>query len=223
MTPDDTVLVFDVNETLLDLSGLDARFEQLFGDPSLCRQWFGQMLQLSFVGAITGRYLDFPGAQRAALQMLARRQQVVLGAAEEDSLVDAMASLPPHPDVADGLGRLRAAGWRLFSLTNSPLEIAERQLINAGLRVNLEKVFSADEVKRLKPAPEAYWFVARRLNLAPERLCLVAAHAWDVSGALAAGCRAAFVSRGGSVPSPAGAQPNFEVADISALADRLAT
>ena len=35
---------------------------------------------------------------------------------------------------------------------------------------------------------------------------LVAAHAWDVSGALAAGTRAAFVARPGMVPSPIGDQ-----------------
>jgi len=37
--------VFDVNETLLDLSALDPRFERVFGDASVRREWFMQMLQ----------------------------------------------------------------------------------------------------------------------------------------------------------------------------------
>jgi 2-haloacid dehalogenase len=52
---------------------------------------------------------------------------------------------------------------------------------------------------------------------------LVAAHAWDVSGALAAGTRAAFVARPGMVPSPIGDGPELVVADIDALAQELTT
>ena len=66
------IVVFDVNETLLDLAALDPLFEEAFGDAALRQQWFGQMLQLSFTGGLTGRYVDFTAAQRAALQMLAR-------------------------------------------------------------------------------------------------------------------------------------------------------
>ena len=68
-----TVIAFDVNETLLDLRALDPHFEELFGSASLRAQWFAQMLQLSFVGGLTGEYVDFTTAQRAALQMLGER------------------------------------------------------------------------------------------------------------------------------------------------------
>ncbi len=67
------VIAFDVNETLLDLGGLDGPFEEVLGDRSLRGQWFAQMLQLSFVGGLTGQYLDFTSAQRAAFLMIARR------------------------------------------------------------------------------------------------------------------------------------------------------
>ena len=60
------VIAFDVNETLLDLRGLDGPFEEVLGDRSLRGQWFAQMLQLSFVGGLTGEYVDFTSAQRAA-------------------------------------------------------------------------------------------------------------------------------------------------------------
>ena len=58
------VLAFDVNETLLDLSVLDEPFEELFGTPASRPLWFAQMLQLSFVGGLTGSYVDFTTAQR---------------------------------------------------------------------------------------------------------------------------------------------------------------
>jgi 2-haloacid dehalogenase len=50
---------------------------------------------------------------------------------------------------------------------------------------------------------------------------LVAAHHWDVSGALAAGARAAFVERPGMVPSPIGRRPELVVHDLGALATTL--
>jgi 2-haloacid dehalogenase len=65
------VIAFDVNETLLDLRALDPPFEELLGSAALRGQWFAQMLQLSFVGGLTGEYVDFSTAQAAALRMLA--------------------------------------------------------------------------------------------------------------------------------------------------------
>src|SRR3954469_8946830 len=116
------VIAFDVNETLLDLRPLDAVFEELLGDASLRGQWFAQMLQIAFVGAITGRYVDFTSAQRAALDMLAAREEVRLAPADADAIVDAMRSLPPHADVVPALRALRDAGHSLCTLTNSPLD-----------------------------------------------------------------------------------------------------
>jgi hypothetical protein len=67
------VIAFDVNETLLDLSALDASFEEVLGSAALRGQWFAQMLQLSFVGGLSGEYVDFSTAQHAALLMIAER------------------------------------------------------------------------------------------------------------------------------------------------------
>jgi 2-haloacid dehalogenase len=49
-----------------DLRALDPHFEQLLGSGALRAQWFAQVLQLSFVGGLTGAYVDFGAAQRAA-------------------------------------------------------------------------------------------------------------------------------------------------------------
>jgi len=75
-----TVIAFDVNETLLDLGALDAPFTAVFGDASLRPQWFALMLQMAFVGGLTGTYVDFSVAQRSALVVLAARQKVALSA-----------------------------------------------------------------------------------------------------------------------------------------------
>jgi len=211
------VVAFDVNETLLDMSALDPLFERAFGDATVRGQWFSQMLQLAFVGALTGRYVDFSTAQRAALAMLAERRGTELGDAAEE-IVGAMRSLPPHPEVPAALDALTGP---LTALTNSPLEVARDQLANAGIANRFDAILSADQVRALKPRPEPYQLVASTFGASIGDVVLVAAHAWDVAGALSAGARAAFVARPGMVLSPIGPQPEIVGRDLAEVAEAL--
>ena len=215
-----TVLAFDVNETLLDLRALDPPFAAAFGDAALRPQWFALMLQVAFAGGLTGSYVDFTTAQRSALAMLAARQKVTLAPAQSDAIVIGLRTLPPHSEVREAMARL-GRRFRLVALTNSPKDVAEAQMRNSGLRDLLESVYSADEVRKLKPAPEPYRMVAERTGVPVGDVRLVAAHGWDVAGALAAGCRAAFVARPGAVLYPHGPQPDVIAPDLARIADAL--
>ncbi len=215
------VLAFDVNETLLDLAPLDPLFERALGSAALRAPWFSQMLQLGFVGGLTGRYVDFPGAGRAALSMVAAAHGAEIDEDAAERIVGELRRLPPHPDADGALERLRAAGFTLASLTNSPLKVARDQLENAGLAGRFDAILSADQVHALKPRPEPYHLVAETFGVSPGGVRLIAAHAWDVSGALAAGCAAAFVRRPGKVPSPLGDQPDIVGDDLVEVADRI--
>ena len=215
-----TVLAFDVNETLLDLRALDAPFTAAFGDASLRPLWFSIMLQVAFVGGLTGSYTDFTTAQRSALAIVAKREKTTLSAEQTDAIVDGMRALPPHPEVRGAMERLRAR-FRLVALTNSTKDVAEAQMRNSGLRDLLEAVFSADEVRVLKPAAAPYRMVAERTGVPIGDVRLVAAHGWDIAGALAAGCRAAFVARPGAVLYPHGPQPDVVGPDLASVADAL--
>ena len=213
------VLAFDVNETLLDLRVLDGPFEELFGTPTTRPLWFAQMLQLSFVGGLTGSYVDFTTAQDAALRMLAQRQNITLTDQQIEQTVALMTSLPPHPEVPAALARLADTPLQLVALTNSVQAIAEAQLMNAGIYDLFDRVMSADTVRHLKPAPEPYLAVAEAFDVQIGDVRLIAAHAWDVTGALEAGCRAAFLRRPGMVPSPIGPQPDLIADNLTELAD----
>jgi 2-haloacid dehalogenase len=202
-----TIITFDVNETLLDLSALDP----LLGGTEIRKRWFAQMLQVAFVGGLTGNYVDFSTAQRAALEML--------GLTGEDEVLAQMRRLPPHPDVAPALDRL--ADFRLVALTNSTLEVATAQLEFAGIAGSFEDILSADQVRALKPRAEAYQHVASTLDVPLGEVRLVAAHGWDITGALAAGCRAAFVRRPGQALIPVGDQPDVVGDDLLEVAEKI--
>lgn len=215
------VIAFDVNETLLDLRALDAVFEDTLGDRAFRPQWFQTMLQLAFVGTITGRYVDFTAAQHAALRVIAARGAIRVSAEQSERIVGAMRRLPAHPDAVPALDRLRGAGRTLITLTNSPLDVVEDQLRFAGIRDRFAHVTSADEVKRLKPAPEPYRYAAERAGTDVGGLRLVAAHAWDIAGALAAGAAAAFVKRPGMALDPEGQRPDVEGNDLIEVAENI--
>ncbi len=215
------VCVFDVNETLLDLGALDPHFERIFGDAGVRRAWFGQLLQSALVATVTGAYSDFGAIGGAALEMTAERQGVTLSEEDKRQILGGMRELPPHPEAAEGLSRLRDAGLRLATLTNSTQQVAEAQMDNSGLRGYFEQLLSADTVRRLKPAPEPYRMAAETLGVGVGEIRLVAAHAWDVAGALRAGCAAAFVARPGMVLDPLVERPDVVGADLREVADRI--
>jgi 2-haloacid dehalogenase len=215
------VCVFDVNETLLDLGALDPHFERVFGDAGVRRAWFLQLLQSALVSTVTGVYSDFGTVGAAALEMIAEREGVDLPEEDEQEILGGMRELPPHPEVAKSLEKLREAGLRMATLTNSTREVAEAQMENSGLRGYFEQILSADAVKRLKPAPEPYRMAADSLGVEIGQVRLVAAHFWDVAGALRAGCAAAFVARPGMVLDPLVERPDVIGVDLREVADRI--
>ena len=212
MTP---VLVFDVNETLLDLRALDPLFERMFGDAAVRRDWFGLVLRTALSLTIIGAHRDFVSVGAGALRMVGEQHgsAVTEGDLEEVSWV--MTHLPAHDDVAPNLARLTTAGFRLAALTNSPQTAAESQLANAGVAHHFERIMSVTPCGKFKPAPEVYRMAAAELGVDPAAVTMVAAHDWDVAGAMAVGCRGAYILRPGMVrnplyPPPDLAAPGFD-------------
>jgi 2-haloacid dehalogenase len=215
------IIVFDVNETLLDVDALKPHFARAFGDELALGEWFSTVLLYSEVASLAGPYSDFGAIGGAALDMTATSRRVSLSSDDRTQILSGMRSLPAHPDVRAGLSRLRQAGFRLVTLTNNASPIVEQQLKNAGLTEFFERSFSVDTVRRFKPAPEPYRFVAKELAVDASTLRMVAAHAWDVVGAMQAGWAAAFVARPGKVLYPLAPKPDIVEPDIGAAATRI--
>jgi 2-haloacid dehalogenase len=215
------VIVCDVNETLLDLGALEPHFKSVFGDGQVLQDWFTNVLLYSEVATLAGPYVDFASIGGAVLDMAATARGITLSSANRSRIIQGMLTLPAHPDVRAGLQTMRDAGLRIVTLTNSAPAAVEQQLANAGLTAFFERSFSVDTVRRFKPAPEVYRSVADSLGLPVDRLRLVAAHAWDVVGALRAGCAAAFVARPGKVLYPLGPEPDVAGPDFCSVARQI--
>ncbi len=215
------VIVFDVNETLLDLAALDPHFERVFGSAAVRKTWFGQFIKAAFLATITNSYADFGTIGGAAFDMTAAITGVQVSPEDRQQILSSVRSLPPHPEVLQSVERLHRAGIRMAALTNSTEQVARAQLTNAGLSDYLEQILSADMVQRLKPAPEPYRMAAERIGVDINQMRLVAAHDWDVAGAMQVGCAAAFVARPGMVLNPLFATPDIVGGDLRAVVEQI--
>ncbi len=214
------VLVFDVNETLLDLTALRDPFGRAFGDAAPLGEWFARLLHASLVATLTDSYEEFASIGRRTLEAAAARRGLDLPDADRDAILGTMLRLLAHPEVPDALSRFRSAGFPLATLTNSSPEMARAQLEHAGILELFGHVLSVEEVRRYKPAPEPYHIAAERLGVDPSDVRMVAAHDWDVWGAMRAGCAAAYVART-DVPFALGRPPDLAGPDLSAAADAI--
>jgi 2-haloacid dehalogenase len=215
------VIVFDVNETLLDVRALEPHFRRVFGDEKVLREWFSLLLLHSQVATLAGPYFDFATLAKAALQMTAASRQVRLTEVDIGAILNGMLSLPAHPEVPAALKMLQEAGLRLVTLTNSSQRVVDEQMSNAGIAKYFERNFSVDSVKRYKPSPEPYRMVALQLGVETTSLRMVAAHAWDIVGAMQAGSAAAFVARPGKVLFPLANLPDITAPDLTGVAEEI--
>ncbi|WP_405837619.1 haloacid dehalogenase type II [Streptomyces sp. NBC_01518] len=126
--------------------------------------------------------------------------------------------LPPWSDTVAGLARL-AGRFPLIGLSNASRRALLELDAHAGLRWH--QALSAEEARTYKPDPAVYRLAVTVSGRPPERLLMVAAHAWDLRGAQGVGLRTAYVAR--PVGDPPTSADGFDLhADgLADLADQL--
>ncbi len=212
----DTIL-FDINETVLDLAALRPRFEAAFGEPAVAATWFAMLLHSSTVCALTGVRTGFAELAGAMLDVLAARRATSISDDQRSQILATFANLNAHPDVVPALERLRGAGYRTVAFSNSSLTLVTSQITNAGLAEHYDDIVSVEETGSFKPDPGVYRFVAGRLGKAEADLRLIATHDWDTHGALNAGMLAAYIDRTGAPYHPLYRRPNAFASDMNEL------
>lgn len=223
MTTRPKVLFFDVNETLLDLTAMKNSVGQALGGRSdLLPLWFTTMLQYSLVETVASEYNDFGIIGSAALQMVAANNNIELTEAEaRDAILTPIRSLPAHPEVKEALQDLRDAGYKLVSFTNSSNIGVESQFKNAGLTDYFDLRLSIEDIGKFKPHTDAYDWAARKMGVKSHECLLVAAHGWDIAGAIWADWRGAFVARPGAQLYPLAPKPEINEVNLRLVADKL--
>jgi 2-haloacid dehalogenase len=215
------LIVFDVNETLLDLQTMEPTFERIFGDRRDMRLWFADLVMYSLALTLADSYVPFTEIGSAVMKMMADVRGIRINDADKLELKEKFSTMPPYLEVPAALQKLRDAGFRLFTLTNNLVEVQARQLEHGGIAKFFERCFSIDSVKAYKPSRQTYAHVEMQLGVGPSQLCLIACHTWDTLGAVAAGWEAALVKRVGNDVLGVGPQPQIVGVDLDDVADQL--
>lgn len=188
------VVAFDVVETLFPLEPMRARLQALGLPDAALEIWFAQLLRNAFALDASGIYKSFGEVARSTLEVLLAEFDRKPALPVMADTLSALLELPARKDAVPAFQMLREAGVRILTLTNGSADTTHKLLQRAGLADSVERVISIDEVRRWKPAREVYLYGAKVAGVAPGRLALVAAHAWDIHGASQAGLVTGWVS-----------------------------
>jgi 2-haloacid dehalogenase len=186
------VVAFDVIETLFPLEPMRKRLIDSGQPGHVLELWFSRLLRDAFALVASDSYRPFGEIATSALRSTARP---ALGDEAVQTILAGFAELDPHPDVEPAVRLLREARVRMVTLTNGSAQNTAALLRRAGIDDDIEQVLSVDDVRRWKPAAEIYRHAANSTQVPPDRVALVAAHAWDTHGAHQAGLATGWVAR----------------------------
>jgi 2-haloacid dehalogenase len=217
-------LGFDIYGTLVDPLDMREHLEDLLGDRAgkFSEIWRDKQIEYSFRRGLMRRYEDFGVCTRQALVFAMRSMDVVLSESEREGLLEEYQNLQAFPDVAPGLEKMKLAGHTVVTFSNG-VEATTRTLLDrSGVLPYLHDVLSVDDVKTFKPDPEAYHYLARRLERPAAEVWLVSSNPFDVIGAKSAGLRAAWVKRRpDAIFDPWDIEPDLVVGNLEELAAEL--
>lgn len=211
--PDVDVIVFDILGTMVnEPRGIKRGIRRLLPDvdearvsellAAWCRYVDGQQQEV-----LAGRR---PYASSTVIGLEAATWVAAdAGISDEDAVRSLAASaqrLEAWPDSVLALDRL-ASRFAVVGLSNASRSALTRISAHAALRWH--QVLSAEDAQSYKPHPDVYQLAIAAADRSPDRLLMVAAHAWDLRGAQAVGLRTAYVER--PVGHPPSAMDSFDL------------
>ena len=180
--------VFDALGTLFQL----APIEKKLGGTAALDAWFERLLHTATALTLIGEFRPFEELAGSTLKtMLARTAK----STDPQTVLDELKHLPAYPDARPAFASLDETGATIAVLTNGSEDSTRKLLEAAGLEDRVAEIVSAADVELYKPHPAVYRHAEERIGLDAKRTTLIAAHAWDVAGAKAAGWDAVWVDR----------------------------
>ncbi len=215
------IILFDINETVLDLSSLKPAFNQLFQGKETLDQWFANLLHSSTITLLTQLDTNFSQLAQINLSKLMMKHNIELDQEKQIGFLGKFALLQPHIDIIPALKLLRQNDFQTIAFSNSSTELLTKQISNAGLLAYFDDLISVEGTGSFKPDKKVYHYVANKLEVPIETLTLVAVHDWDTHGALCAGMQAAFLARGPVLYSPLFKEPTIQGTSMIDIAETL--
>ena len=229
-------ILFDINETVLDLGSMRALFNEQFQGAITIEHWFASLLHSSTVAALTNVETTFAKLAEITLakcihtqnkqSAIERRQfRGNLKKTETDEFtkkaLEKLANLRPHDDIVPALTLLKENGFKKIAFSNSSSALIKNQIENAGLSDHFDELISVESTGSFKPDAQVYRFAAVKLAEPIEALTLIACHDWDTHGAMKAGMKGAYLNRSNTPYNPLYIKPDLEGNTMSEIAEKI--
>ena len=211
------VILLDVYSTLLDMTLVRRRVNDLMDNRRGYRIWFELFMQYCFVDNCTSRFNDFFSIAVATLKMAAKLFHRSL---REDDIKDALQllnHLPLRENVQQGLSELADLQFRLGALTNAPAQLVTERMERTGLVSYFEMVLSAEQVKKYKPCREVYEWAAQKFGVQNNEVLFVSSHSWDIAGAANVGMQTAYIEHDDEMLYPLAPSPTLIINNLEEL------
>lgn len=215
LTPRPAVIAFDAYGTLFDVASVLREAAPELGPRTaeLLALWRSQQLEYTWLRTLMGRYADFGQVTADSLDSALSRLSLT-DTGLRQRLLAAYDTVAPFPEVAALLRALRQRGHPTVILSNGTPAMLESAASHGGLRPLLDRIFSAESVRRYKPAPQVYALVSEAFQVPPAEVLFVSANAWDMAGAATFGFSAVWVNRS---QAPRELLPGAPIATIANL------
>jgi 2-haloacid dehalogenase len=214
--------VVDMQTGLVEAATPFLRAKGWQGNPNSFVTWWRRThFENSMIDALCDRgHTPYREIGQRAVAHVMDRCGIAYTPAEVRGLVAEIEKLKPFPDVVAGLGRLRAAGFKLAILSNGDRDMLEAAGPHIGFA--FDHVISVEEAGYFKPHWKTYAKAEEILGIGRAGILFVANHAFDCIGAKSYGMRTAFIDRRKRPFGHTPHQPDLVVADFAELAAALA-
>jgi 2-haloacid dehalogenase len=215
------VILLDVYETLLDMSGVEKRINGLLNSIRGYTIWFELFMEYCFVDNCTIQFNDFPSIAKATLMMAAKKLGISVHEGDADDILELLKHLPVKEGVQEGLSSLHDLNFRIAALTNASEKTVRMRMERTGLISYFEAVLSAENVRKYKPCCEVYEWAAKKLDVDLDEILLVSAHGWDIAGAANSGMQTAYLRQQDEMLYPLAPKPEYAENSLTNLVDKL--
>jgi 2-haloacid dehalogenase len=210
--------VFDAYGTLFDFAAAARKCRDVLGDDidRLTALWRDKQLQYTWLRAIQEQHADFWQVTGDALDF-SLETLAIDKPGLRDRLMELYLTLDPFPEVADVLGRLKAAGMRTAILSNGSPRMLDAVVGAAKLDTLLDAVLSVEEVGVFKPNSEVYQLAVDRLGIPAASISFQSSNAWDAYAASAFGMKVVWCNRYGQRAERLPGKPDRQIQSLAEL------
>jgi len=209
------VILFDVNETLSDMSPMAMRFADVGAPPTWPTTGSPPSYETGLRSLPQAAPHHLPGSASAyCVQAWTACPSPAALTTRTNTSRGGFNEFPVHKNVRYGIPALGVLDTRLVTFSNGAAIVALRLLERARLGEYFERALSVEDAGVWKPAPGAYTYAAQQCNVEPIDMILAAVHPGDIDGANRAGLGTAWINRTGATYPDYFTAPTIEATSV---------